>query len=394
MQDLARNMLGMREGATVPSEGGGPNQPPLPVLALRKDEFWALNDINFSIKRGECLGLIGQNGSGKSTLLRLLTGIFPPDTGEINVRGRTGALISLGAGFHPHMTGRENIYLNAAILGLHRREIDERFQSIIEFAEIDPFIDAPVSTYSSGMVVKLGFAIAINVKADLLLIDEVLAVGDMGFKIKCLNAVRKLMADVAVVFVSHSMEFVSQFCTRIMVLKQGQVTCDTLSIADGIDHYLSAFPPEKAVAGVGGVEIKNVQLCLPDRVWGEHEEAHVHQGDKMVLSFDVLIIDLLCKNVMIRIYLMDQGMEPIVAFCPQKAGPDEYGVRAGCYHVHVPLGPIDLNAGKYSFVLGVVNAASRISLSRVQGVGKFRVVSDLVHWGQVVRKVDIIMERS
>lgn len=145
---------------------------------LRKGEFWALDDISFKLKRGESLGLIGANGCGKSTLLRLLTGIFPPDCGDIKIRGRMASLIAVGAGFHPHMSGADNIYLNGVLLGLSRQEIRAAFNEIVEFAEIGEFIHAPVSTYSSGMRVRLGFSIAVQSRPEILLVDEVMSVGD------------------------------------------------------------------------------------------------------------------------------------------------------------------------------------------------------------------------
>ena len=148
---------------------------------LRKNEFWAVNDVNFELKRGECLGLIGHNGAGKSTLLKMLNGLIKPDKGTITMQGRIGALIELGAGFNPILTGRENIYNNGAVLGFSKKEIDEKFDAIVDFAEIDEFIDTPVQNYSSGMKVRLGFAVAAQMEPDVLIIDEVLAVGDIGF---------------------------------------------------------------------------------------------------------------------------------------------------------------------------------------------------------------------
>jgi len=154
---------------------------------LRPSEFWALDNVSFELRRGECLGLIGRNGAGKTTLLRLLNGLIKPDNGRIEIRGRLGALIALGAGFNPILTGRENIYINAAVLELSRREINEKVDNIINFAEFGEFIDAPVQSYSSGMVVRLGFAVAAATEPDVLLLDEVLAVGNAGFQTKCLN---------------------------------------------------------------------------------------------------------------------------------------------------------------------------------------------------------------
>ena len=156
LTDLTKNLFAIKPGSAE----------------LRKEEFWALKDIDFELRRGDVLGLIGVNGSGKTTLLRLLSGIFPPDKGEIMIKGRVGALIALGAGFHPYFSGRENIYLNGAILGISRDELDAQFDKIVEFSEIGDFIDAPVATYSSGMRVRLGFSVAIAMKPDVLLIDE------------------------------------------------------------------------------------------------------------------------------------------------------------------------------------------------------------------------------
>jgi len=176
---------------------------------LRKDEFWAVKDVSFQLRRGECMGLIGHNGAGKSTLLKMLNGLINPDQGSIVMRGRIGALIELGAGFNPILTGRENIYNNGAVLGFTRKEIDEKIEAIIDFAEIREFIDAPVQNYSSGMRVRLGFSVAAQMEPDILLIDEVLAVGDLGFVVKCMNRIQQLLKSCAVIFVSHSMGQIS-----------------------------------------------------------------------------------------------------------------------------------------------------------------------------------------
>lgn len=205
--DVARNMLGIKFN---------PGH-------LRKNEFWALKDIDFEVKRGETFGLIGANGSGKSTLLRMINGIFPPDRGRIEVRGRIGALIAVGAGFHPHMTGRENIYLNGAILGMTQAEIRKEMDSIIDFAEIGDFLDAPVSTYSSGMYVRLGFAIAIHSRPDIVLVDEILAVGDSKFQRKCLDKIREMRkSDTTFFLVSHNMQNIETMCQKVMFLHNGK----------------------------------------------------------------------------------------------------------------------------------------------------------------------------
>ena len=190
---------------------------------LRKGEFWAVKDVSFELRRGECLGLIGRNGAGKTTLLKMLNGLIKPDAGRITMRGRVGALIALGAGFNPILTGRENIYVNGSVLGLTKREIGQKLEEIIDFADIRDFIDAPVQSYSSGMQVRLGFAVATALKPDILLLDEVLAVGDAAFRARCYNRIGQLQKRAAVIFVSHSMEQISRICTTAMCLAGGKV---------------------------------------------------------------------------------------------------------------------------------------------------------------------------
>jgi ABC-type polysaccharide/polyol phosphate transport system ATPase subunit len=200
-------------------------------VGLRKKEFWALQDINFELKRGETLGLIGQNGSGKTTLLRLLNGIFPPDKGKITIKGRIGALIAVGAGFHPHMTGRENIFLNGTILGMTKDELKQKFDEIVDFADLGCFIDSPVATYSSGMTVRLGFAIAIHCEPDILLIDEILAVGDAKFQRKCLDKMRALRkTGIAILIVSHNLQIIESMCEKGILLDKGnQILFDNIN---------------------------------------------------------------------------------------------------------------------------------------------------------------------
>lgn len=191
------------------------------------EDFWALRDVSLSVEPGETVGLLGHNGSGKSTLLKCIAGILRPTSGTITTTGRLSALLELGAGFHPDLTGRENVYLNGSILGLPRREIERRFDEIVAFAELESFIDNQVKHYSSGMYVRLGFSVAVHTDPDLLLVDEVLAVGDEAFQRKCLDRVRRLQRDgVTIVFVTHSPDLVRQICNRAVVLDHGVVVAD------------------------------------------------------------------------------------------------------------------------------------------------------------------------
>jgi ABC-2 type transport system ATP-binding protein len=193
----------------------------------RYEVRWVLNDISFEVKKGEAIGLIGKNGCGKSTTLKLLTRIMYPDEGTIEMKGRVSSLIELGAGFHPDMSGRENIYTNASIFGLTKKEIDARMQDIIEFSELEEFLDNPVRTYSSGMYMRLAFSIAINVDADILLIDEILAVGDANFQAKCFNKLREIKANgTTIVIVSHSLGQIEQICDRTIWIQDGLIRLD------------------------------------------------------------------------------------------------------------------------------------------------------------------------
>lgn len=191
---------------------------------LRHDEFWALKDVSFQLQRGEALGLVGPNGSGKSTLLRIISGLIKPDNGVVEIQGRIAPLIALGAGFNPILTGRENIYANMSILGLSKKEIDERFEAVLDFAEIGAAIDAPVQTYSSGMAARLGFACAIYTEPDILLIDEVLAVGDIKFRAKCYRRLAKLREQgTSFILVSHNSHSILSICESAIYLLKGKV---------------------------------------------------------------------------------------------------------------------------------------------------------------------------
>jgi len=230
LQDLGSELGGRRHG-------GGKGLPRSSAdVELRQDEFWAVKDVSFELRRGECLGLIGRNGAGKTTLLRMLNGLIKPDTGRIEMNGRVGALIALGAGFNPILTGRENIYTNASVLGMSDDQVRSRVDEIIDFSEIEEFIDTPVQSYSSGMQVRLGFAIATALKPDILILDEVLAVGDSGFRYKCYEAIDKLLSSTAVIFVSHNMPDVGRICTTSAYMSKGQSTLFR-SAEEGVAYY-------------------------------------------------------------------------------------------------------------------------------------------------------------
>lgn len=217
------------------------------------DERWVLNDISFQIKKGEAVGLIGKNGCGKSTMLKLISRIIYPTEGTLKINGRVSSLLELGAGFHPDMSGRENIYTNASIFGLTKKEIDQRLESIIKFSELEEFIDCPVRTYSSGMYMRLAFSVAINVDADILLIDEILAVGDVSFQAKCFERLKEIKdAGTTIVLVSHSPAQIEQICDRAIWIEDGKIKEDGLPRFVG-ENYL-ALMEGKRLEKVSNIE--------------------------------------------------------------------------------------------------------------------------------------------
>lgn len=266
-----------------------------------------LNDISFEVKKGEAVGLIGQNGCGKSTTLKLLTRIMYPDSGDIKMSGRVSSLIELGAGFHPDMSGRENIYINASIFGLSRQEINSRLERIIEFSELEKYIDNPVRTYSSGMYMRLAFSVAINVDADILLIDEILAVGDANFQAKCFNKLREIKANgTTIVIVSHSLGQIEQICERSIWIHEGKIRAEgsphdihlkyldfmgnkSKNVSLGKDMQTKSAEEKKARQrwGNGKAQITGIQILNSQK-----EQSYTFKtGEKMYIRLSYTVIE-------------------------------------------------------------------------------------------------------
>lgn len=259
---------------------------------LRPVEVWAVRNVSFRIEPGESVGFMGRNGSGKTTLLRLLAGVYRPSSGRLSVEGRVGSLLELGAGFHPDFTGRENIYLSASIYGLKRQEVDRRLDDIIEFSELGRFIDLPVRTYSSGMYMRLGFSVATNVDADILLLDEVFAVGDEAFQRKCIDRILEFkQRGHTIAFVSHSGASVERMCDRAVLLRQGVMEYDG-ETSEAIRRYQELLageedPAERAAGlrewGTGEARVTDVRIEGPD---GQPRDMFV-AGDPFVVRLRV-----------------------------------------------------------------------------------------------------------
>lgn len=254
------------------------------------EEFWALRDVSFDVERGSTFGLIGENGCGKSTLLKCIANILRPDMGRILTRGKVSALIELGAGFHPELSGRDNVYLNGSLLGLSTREIDRRFDRIVEFSGLEHFIDTPVKNYSSGMYMRLGFAIAINVDPEILLIDEILAVGDEAFQRKCLGKLGELRAQgCTIVIVSHALDTMRMMCDRAALIAHGEVQ-GVGPAGAMIDQYLGhetgsfARPtPEQARWGSGELLVGKLEFLTVDG--GPLGRLHTGDGLRLRLRY-------------------------------------------------------------------------------------------------------------
>ncbi len=316
---------------------------------LRRDEFMAVKDVSFDLRRGECLGLIGHNGAGKSTLLQILNGLIPPDGGRITARGRVAALIELNAGFNPVLTGRENIYNEAALLGFTQAETNAKFDRIVDFSEIGDFLEMPVQNYSSGMRVRLGFAVAAQMEPDILLIDEVLAVGDVAFRFKCLNAIGELMKSAAVIFVSHTMPQIFRLCNELIVLNHGAATYQGTNISEGVAQYLSLFQQSpQTVTGSGEVTVSRVRTAAGADEAALGETLRVPFGSAMTLTATLEARDGI-KEGRVQFLIWNAEMLPVMdVMGDELAGfPVEFP-ESGAIEVTAVIPCVELNGGKYT----------------------------------------------
>jgi lipopolysaccharide transport system ATP-binding protein len=308
------------------------------------EEFWALQNVSFEVKRGEVLGIIGRNGAGKSTLLKILSRITEPTQGRVRLRGRTSSLLEVGTGFHPELTGRENIYLNGAILGMKRSEIDTHFDGIVDFAEVSKFLDTPVKWYSSGMYIRLAFAVAAHLEPEVLIIDEVLAVGDVGFQTKCLNK----MGDTArsgrtVLFVSHSMSAVERLCDRVIVLANGKIAGAFDNPSEAIGFYLGHNNPASTIWTNCGNKQHN-HYFTPQRL-----EAKAEGDEKNAITLTVDgIVHQSDPALQIGFYLFDEAGQLIFASFSTDASQEQWPrLDPGPVQLAVKIPSHLLNEGAY-----------------------------------------------
>ncbi|MEO0794574.1 MAG: ABC transporter ATP-binding protein [Verrucomicrobiota bacterium] len=319
---------------------------------LRDQEFWAVSDINFSLKRGDCLGLVGHNGAGKSTLLKILNQLIKPDTGRITMRGRVCALIELSAGFSPILTGRENIYNQGALLGISKREITKCFDEIVDFAEIAPAIDTPVQNYSSGMKVRLGFAVAAQLKPDVLLLDEVLAVGDVGFRHKCLSAMSNMLKNSAVVFVSHSMPQILRVCNHMLVMKKGEAQFNGADVGKGVETYFNLFGSgESSVAGSGEIEVIEAKVTTATDTCQLEGNFSIPQHGKFEVETRIRIKHDL-PGARAQVLFWNQDLIPVLDVVDRKENAGYYfDAKQGETTLKLTVDSLSLNPGRYQLSL-------------------------------------------
>jgi lipopolysaccharide transport system ATP-binding protein len=267
-----------------------------PFRARNNETFWALNDVSFDIKKGDVVGIIGRNGAGKSTLLKILSRITGPTCGEVDLYGRVGSLLEVGTGFHPELTGRENIYLNGQILGMRRHEIDRQFDAIVDFAEVERFLETPVKRYSSGMYVRLAFAVAAHLNPEILVVDEVLAVGDAAFQRKCLGKMGEVaQAGRTVLFVSHNLAAIKSLCRSAIWLRSGQIAAqgEVAQVTSAYQHASErlqtqhAWDQDDAPRGES-VRLRRISIAATDGEDQENSPAHLTVETPLTLEFELI----------------------------------------------------------------------------------------------------------
>ena len=311
----------------------------------RTEDFWALKDVSFSVQQGEAVGIIGRNGAGKSTLLKILSQITPPTEGKITFRGRIASLLEVGTGFHPELTGRENIYLNAAILGMTRREVRSRFDAIVEFSNVARFLDTPVKRYSSGMFVRLAFAVAAHLEPDILIVDEVLAVGDAEFQKQCLGKMGEVVGTGrTVLFVSHNMSAMQHLCTRGILLEEGHLVTEG-PVNTVVETYASRRQASDMSAellkrkdrhGSGEVKLSAVRLLDAEA----REVFTIGSGQEGYLDFDYISDEPLTSLALAWNLRTEQG-QPLFRVSSYDAGRDTGDFpRCGTLRCHVPRWPL------------------------------------------------------
>jgi lipopolysaccharide transport system ATP-binding protein len=320
----------------------------------RTRDFWALRDVSFQVEQGEALGIIGPNGAGKSTLLKILSRITEPSEGRAELSGRISSLLEVGTGFHPELTGRENVYLNGAILGMKRAEIQVRFDEIVEFSGVENFIDTPVKRYSSGMRVRLAFAVAAYLQPEILIVDEVLAVGDARFQDKCLGRMKTVAGEGrTVLFVSHNMAAVEGLCSRALRLDDGRI-CDSGDAGDVVRGYLSEIAPECA-SSYYSRETVDARAWIEEATLTDAQGREVGQfgmSETVHLRLQLRVAE--ASHYTMSVQVKESNGSPVAHF-PNEDAHCEIPGKPGVYEIAVELPALNLYPGRYLVRLAVTD---------------------------------------
>ncbi len=348
-----------------------------PKDQLRPGEFFAVKDVSFSMQPGECVGLIGPNGAGKSSVLKMVNGLLRPDAGRIRIRGRIGALIELGTGFNPQLSGRENVFINGAVLGLKKREIDSAFDSIVDFAELGHVIDDPIKSYSSGMRMRLGFSVAANLRPQLLIMDEVLAVGDVGFRMKCFAHLNKLIEEgTSIILVTHAVTMLPRVATRLIVFDKGMVEFDG-EVAEGLAIYdekvakqtieqqekRTEFDRQTTATLISNVTTQNAQ---------QQEQSEFITGDSLRLQIEI-DSEVAIPTARLIVTLSSASVTAITSIS-SKYLDFRMEIRTGKNRIELSIAELPLLVGAYFFNVSLYGEEIADFYQRRSGVGTFRVV--------------------
>ena len=354
-------------------------------------EFRAVQDINIEVRRGECVGIIGRNGAGKSTLLQMIAGTLQPTSGTIEVRGRVAALLELGSGFNPNFTGRENVFMNAAILGLSPEEINDKYEDIVEFADIGEFINQPVKTYSSGMMVRLAFAVQVMVKPDVLIVDEALAVGDIGFQMKCFQKLKELVrGGTTLLFVTHDLSMVSTFCQKVLFMQDGRQLIFSSDVPNTINAYKESMrkthQPDRDIVTEASKDVSEYRFGSHDATIEKYEilDSEAGTADSPVIrtgrvyrlkitinskkDFPLCILGTSLRN--------REGLD-IWGDNTLRDYPDGFPLHKG-ENVLVFETPFNINAGEYGLTVGLadISTTPRLELDQRWPIRHITVVAE------------------
>lgn len=312
-----------------------------------QETFWALKDINFQVNQGEVFGIIGKNGSGKSTLLKILSRIVDPTSGSVKIQGKVASMLEVGTGFHPELTGRENIYFNGSMIGMSKKEIDRKFKDIVEFSEIEQFLDTPVKFYSSGMYVRLAFSVAAHLEPEILIIDEVLSVGDAGFQKKSLNKMLSIAKQGrTILFVSHSMPAVKQLCEKAILLEKGRIKYmgETEFVAD---KYLSRNIPAKAATHFKENPKKDAQFLQIELKNQNGEEVEAFDLDEPWTLHLKYRVKEPCEKTIVSVEVLNNEGQPIFMTSDSDFKKKMDTLNTGVYEVQIPFESINFVPGTY-----------------------------------------------